>query len=81
MKTNAWTWAVLVMLTTGSFWTRGALHDRGAALIILGAAGVKCCGLGWQFMELRAAHWIWRVVLAVLVFGLLGVVGVLAARP
>ena len=80
MKTNAWTWAVLVILTAGSFWTRGALHGRDAGLIILGAAGVKCCGLGWQFMELRAAHGMWRAVLAVLVFGLLGVVGMLAAR-
>ncbi|WP_414664397.1 cytochrome C oxidase subunit IV family protein [Horticoccus sp. 23ND18S-11] len=80
MKTNAWTWALLVMLTTGSFWTRGALHGRDAVWIILAAAGVKCGGLGWYFMELRAAHWIWRAGLAALVFGVLGVVGVLAGR-
>lgn len=80
MKTNAWTWLVLVVLTTGSFWTRGAVHGRDAGLIVLGAAGVKCCALGWHFMELRAAHGLWRTALAVLVFGLLGVVAVLTAR-
>jgi hypothetical protein len=74
MKTNRLTWIALLLLTTASFLASETTPGRGAAILILAAAGAKCVALGWQFMELRAAHWFWRATVLVLLVGLLGTV-------
>ncbi len=80
MKTNTLTWIALLLLTLTSFAARDHLHARGAAAIILTTAGIKCSTLGWNFMELRAAHWFWRAALLTLMAALLTVVGLVSAR-
>lgn len=77
MKTNLLTWAALLLLTTASFLASETTLGRGAAIIILVAAGAKCTALGWQFMELRAAHWFWPSTMIALLVGLLGTVAAL----
>jgi hypothetical protein len=77
MKTNLLTWTALLLLTTVSFLTSETAHGQAAAIFILAAAGAKCAALGWQFMELRAAHWLWRSTLLAIVVGLLGAVAAL----
>lgn len=77
MKTNLLTWATLSLLTTVSFLASETAHGRNAAILILAAAGIKCATVGWQFMELRAAHWFWRSTLLVIVVALLGAVAAL----
>lgn len=80
MKTNLLTWIALVLLTTVSFLASETVHGHGAAVVILGTAAVKCAALGWQFMELRAAHWFWRAGMLAIVAGLLGAIGALVLR-
>lgn len=71
MKSNLLTWCTLLLLCGVSFLARGG------AGVVLCAAGLKCGTLGWQFMELRGAHWFWRVALLGLVGALLATLGVL----
>jgi len=80
MRANTFTWALLLLLTTGSYFLGGAGNGRGLAGFVLVAAGLKCAGLGWQFMDLRWAHGFWRVALLGLLAGFLAAVALLRAR-
>lgn len=70
MKPNTWTWLLLLTLTVVSY----CIDGRSAAGLILIAAGVKATMVGWQFMELRSAHPIWRLALAAVLTGVLALV-------
>lgn len=74
LKINALTWMALLSLCLVSF-----LGRRGVALL-LAAAGLKAAILGWRFMELHAAHWVWRVLVLGQVVILLGILRTLLAR-
>lgn len=71
MKSNLLTWIALLLLCAVSLLARGAVG------LILGAAGLKCGTLGWRYMELRSAHWFWRLALLGLVALVLATLGVL----
>jgi hypothetical protein len=73
MKVNTCIWAVLLALSVLSF----SLSGPTAAALILSAAGVKSALVGWQFMELRTAHFVWRLGLFALLAGMLGLVWLL----
>jgi hypothetical protein len=68
MKTqnlNFWNtvlWATMVILIVLVFWLaeESSIHIPGLIFIILGVALVKFLGIGFQFMELKHAHLIWR---------------------
>lgn len=68
------TWLALVALTLTSFTLSETSGVRAAVLPILIAALAKASLVGFQFMELRAAHVAWKVafggLLAVLVVAL-----------
>lgn len=70
MKANTWTWAALLLLSVSNFSASEAAHGNVAAALILSTAGLKAGLVGWQFMELRSAHVVWRLAL----FGLLAIV-------
>jgi ABC-type Co2+ transport system permease subunit len=74
MRANTCIWAVLLVLSVLSFSMSGAT----AAALILSTAGVKSALVGWQFMELRRAHVVWRLGLFALLAGVLGLVWLLA---
>lgn len=74
MRANTCIWAVLLALSVLSF----SLSGPTAAALILSAAGVKSALVGWQFMELRTAHVVWRLGLLTLLAGVLGLVWLLA---
>ena len=76
-KRNRSVWMGLVALTSVGAWSRSLQDSRAAVGLILALAAVKCGVLGWNYMELRAAHWIWRATMSVLVLTILG--GVAAA--
>ena len=61
MKPETWTWLMLVGLTTLGFWIRPTSAGTWAVPVVLLLATVK----GWlvleRFMELRRAHWVWRL--------------------
>lgn len=79
MRAHAFIWGALLLLTLTSFLTGHSLPAQGAATVILALAGLKCAALGWQFMELRTAHWAWRTALFALLAAILAAVGGLAA--
>lgn len=74
MKAHTWTWAALLLLTVLGFFVSETGHGATAAAFILGAAGVKSGLVGWQFMEMRSAHLVWRLALFSLLTGILGLV-------
>ena len=55
---NTRTWITLLTLTALGFLASDRT-GRSVALIVLAASGAKCSLLGWRFMELRRAHWLW----------------------
>ena len=70
MKANTIIWILLVALSATSF----SIAGGSATVAILIAAGVKSTLVGWQFMELYAAHPIWRAALATFLVGLLAII-------
>ena len=71
MRTNATTWVALLLLTFASYAAGARLHPPDAAVLLLALAGAKCATLAWRFMELRAAHRLWPVVLVALLSAVL----------
>jgi len=75
-----WNWVVLVCLTLLSM--SSALLDAdsweplplGAALLVLAATLFKCRQILWVYLNLRAAGRNWRVLLACLALGCVGVI-------
>lgn len=78
MKSNTWIWIALMLLSASSFSVSGTARGITAALIILGAAGVKAGLVGWQFMELRSAHLAWKLAFPILLVGTLGLICLLS---
>jgi hypothetical protein len=60
------TWLALVALTLTSFTLSETSGVRAAVLPIMGAALVKVSLVGFQFMELRTAHGIWKTAFTAL---------------
>ena len=77
MKTNTWIWITLMLMTVSSFSVSETGRGTNAAIFILGAAALKAGMVGWQFMELRAAHIAWRFAFTLLLVGTLGLIGLL----
>lgn len=71
---NTRTWVTLLMLTALGFLASEGM-GRSVALLILAASGAKCSLLGWRFMELRRAHWLWSTTLFTLLSAFLVTVG------
>lgn len=74
MKANTWIWAALLLLSVLGFSVSETTQGTTAAAFILGTAGLKSILVGWRFMELYAAHVIWKLAFSVLVSGLLALV-------
>jgi len=74
MKANAWAWAAQLLLTVSGFSVSESAHGTTAAAFILGAAGLKSGLVGWQFMELRCAHLVWKLALFALLSGVLALI-------
>jgi hypothetical protein len=77
MKLNTGIWIALLLLSTLSFSASETIRAGTLTIFILAAAGVKAALVGWQFMELRSAHLMWRVATFTLLAGVLGLVGTL----
>ena len=70
MNANSLTLIVLVALSTASYVISGG---GSATVIIFVAAWVKAALVGWQFMELRSAHPVWKWALGCLLTAILGI--------
>jgi hypothetical protein len=64
------TWVALVLLTLVSYSLGDAPLGRGVPTPILAGALVKASLVGFMFMELRAAHVVWKVAFMVLLLTL-----------
>lgn len=73
MKTNTWILIVLLGLTASGLALSTTLSGHFATACILGGAGVKAALVGWRFMDLRDAHFVWRLGFAALLCLILGV--------
>ncbi len=67
MNGNTRVWITLVALSVTGLAAREALQLGALTATVLGAAAAKCTLVGWQFMELRAAHIAWRIATLALV--------------
>ncbi|KAA3612992.1 MAG: hypothetical protein D8M58_11820 [Calditrichaeota bacterium] len=64
MKSNKITWIVLVVLTIiGYLFSDSSFSGTGLALLILSLYGLKFLGIGFQYMELKDAHFAWKFLL------------------
>jgi hypothetical protein len=64
---NKITWLVLISLTiTGFLFSESSMLGTSFALIITLLYGIKFLGIGFQFMELNKAHFIWKTILVVI---------------
>ncbi len=62
--TNKITWIILLSLTiTGFIFSESSFIKTGLAVVITLLYGIKFLGIGFQFMELRKAHIVWKVIL------------------
>ena len=77
MKLNTLCWLLLILLTGIGVTVSDAFHGPRAAGIILGAALIKSGLVGWRFMELHAAHRLWKGGFLLLITGLTGLLCVL----
>jgi heme/copper-type cytochrome/quinol oxidase subunit 4 len=52
----------MIVLVVAAFWlAEGSnIDSKKLALVILGVALVKFMGIGFQFMELKKAHFAWK---------------------
>jgi hypothetical protein len=78
MKANFITWAALLLLTATSFGISEHGSRLAATCLILGAAALKCAALGWQFLDLRSAHGLWRGGFLFVVIATLGTIAFMA---
>lgn len=74
MKATTCTWAALLLLSALSYSISETAHGRMSTALILGAAGLKSGLVGWEFMELRTAHLVWRLALFAMLAGVLSLV-------
>ena len=76
-KTNIVVWVALVLFTLLTFYSSEALFSgTQLVFVLMGIVIVKFLAIGLQFIELKKAHTIWKVLFAgfILFFGLLVVV-------
>ena len=73
------TWLTLVALTVASFAVSETSGSRAAVAAILLVAGGKALLVGFEFMELRSAHAVWKVAFASLVTLIVGVLWAMRA--
>ena len=84
MNTNGLTWLLLVALSAGSFRAAESGTSASAGRVVLFlvlAAALKSLLVGWQFMELRTAHPLWRAGFALLLGGYMISVRLLWSPP
>jgi len=65
-------WVALVVASAGSFGAGGSVGGTGVTALLLLAAALKFLLVGWQFMALRSAHLVSRLVLVALLSGFVG---------
>lgn len=73
-KSNILTWVGLVSFTLLTFYSSEALFTgKQLVLVLMGIVVIKFLGIGFQFIELKRAHTVWKVLFTgfILVFGLL----------
>lgn len=68
MKANTLALALLILLSAVNF----SIGGGSVAGLVLAASGAKAAILGWQFMELRSAHFVWRLALFAFLAVMLG---------
>lgn len=80
VRTNTVSWFLLLLLSGASLHAGGRGHGIGVAALLLAAAAAKSAVVGWQYMELRSAHVLWKAGFASLLVGLLAALLLLARR-
>ena len=61
---NKITWLILISLTiTGFIFSESTFLKTGLAVTIIFLYAIKFLGIGFQFMELKKAHIIWKAIL------------------
>lgn len=77
MKRNCITWLCLMSFTLAG-WSISATEQRtNAPWIILMVALVKAIMVGWRFMEIHAAHMLWKFSFFTLSITIIGVLCIL----
>ena len=62
-KSNIITWVLLIALTVASYlFSEGNLSGNSLVLFIMGITIIKFTGIGFQFVELKRAHTVWKVL-------------------
>ncbi len=62
--TNRITWIALISLTIiGFVFSESSFLGTSLAISILALYGIKFLGIGFQFMEISKAHFIWKTIL------------------
>jgi len=65
-------------LTFAGWSMSGSDHRSITPLLILAAALAKAGTVGWRFMELHAAHALWKAGFLLLITGIVGILYLLA---
>ncbi len=76
-RSNIITWVGLVTFVLLTFYSSEVLFTgKQLAIVLMGIVVVKFLGIGFQFIELKRAHTVWKLLFTgfILVFGLLVVV-------
>ncbi len=76
-RANTITWLLLVVLTiTAYFFSEGNLTGITLVIFIMAITLIKFTAIGWQFVELKNSHVVWRALFAgfILIFVLLVVI-------
>ena len=61
---NKITWLILITLTiTGFIFSESSFLKTSLAVTIILLYGIKFLGIGFQFMELKKAHFLWKTIL------------------
>ena len=62
-KSNIITWVLLIALTVAAYiFSEGNLSGNTLVLFIMGITIIKFTGIGFQYVELKHAHTIWKVL-------------------
>lgn len=72
MKPNTICWLLLLGLTVAGVAASEILCGRPLVGLIFTAAFAKLVLVGWRYMELHAAHGLWKSAFVVMIIGLLG---------
>ena len=62
-KSNIITWILLIVLTVAAYmFSEGNLSGNTLVLFIMGITIIKFSSIGLQFVELKHAHIVWKVL-------------------